>query len=252
VTIAFGSDMGVGPHGQNAREFGFMVEAGMRSREAIEAATVKRRQAARPFRRSRNDRVRQSADVIAVDSSPLDDVSVLQRAAFVMARGDVHPGVTSFPKLRLGWGVGLDQRDLGRLVCEIRFDVCRQPTERPTHHNWNRGLINTGEPAPKARHVRLKVPALHNVVQCSQPLVLIDGGKNEAQQCVEMVTEIFARNIALCAEVPNPRLARYLGAASTRFVRLTPLVGPCWLLPNNARNLVGVRRAHPPPSHHHI
>ena len=31
VMIAFGTDMGVGPHGQNAREFGFMVEAGMRS-----------------------------------------------------------------------------------------------------------------------------------------------------------------------------------------------------------------------------
>jgi imidazolonepropionase-like amidohydrolase len=40
VTIAFGTDMGVGPHGQNAREFGFMVEAGMGSREAIKAATV--------------------------------------------------------------------------------------------------------------------------------------------------------------------------------------------------------------------
>jgi hypothetical protein len=32
--------------------------------------------------------------VIAVDSSPLDDVSVLQRMAFVMARGDVYLGVT--------------------------------------------------------------------------------------------------------------------------------------------------------------
>jgi imidazolonepropionase-like amidohydrolase len=35
-----------------------------------------------------------SADVIAVDSSPLDDVSVLERVAFVMARGDVYLGVT--------------------------------------------------------------------------------------------------------------------------------------------------------------
>jgi imidazolonepropionase-like amidohydrolase len=35
-----------------------------------------------------------SADVIAVDSSPLDDVSVLQRVAFVMARGDVYLGAT--------------------------------------------------------------------------------------------------------------------------------------------------------------
>jgi imidazolonepropionase-like amidohydrolase len=94
VTIAFGTDMGVGPHGQNAREFGFMVEAGMRSREAIKAATVN---AAKLLDLS--DEVGtiasgKSADVIAVDSSPLDDVSVLQRMAFVMARGDVYLGVT--------------------------------------------------------------------------------------------------------------------------------------------------------------
>jgi imidazolonepropionase-like amidohydrolase len=90
VTIAFGTDMGVGPHGQNAREFGFLVEAGMRSGEAIKAATVT---AAKLLDLS--DEVGtiapgKSADVIAVNSSPLDNVSVLERAAFVMARGDVH------------------------------------------------------------------------------------------------------------------------------------------------------------------
>ena len=94
VTIAFGTDMGVGPHGQNAREFRYMVEAGMRSSEAIKAATVN---AAKLLDLS--DDVGtiasgKSADVIAVDSSPLDDVSVLQCVAFVMARGDVHLGVT--------------------------------------------------------------------------------------------------------------------------------------------------------------
>jgi imidazolonepropionase-like amidohydrolase len=88
--IAFGTDMGVGPHGQNAREFGYMVEAGMPSREAIKAATVN---AAKLLDLS--DEVGtiasgKSADVIAVDSSPLDDVSVLERVAFVMARGDVY------------------------------------------------------------------------------------------------------------------------------------------------------------------
>ena len=89
VQIAFGTDMGVGPHGQNAREFGFLVEAGMRSREAIKAATVN---AARLLDLA--DEVGtiapgKSADVIAVDASPLDDVSVLERVAFVMARSDV-------------------------------------------------------------------------------------------------------------------------------------------------------------------
>jgi imidazolonepropionase-like amidohydrolase len=90
AAIAFGTDMGVGPHGQNAREFGYMVEAGMPSREAIKAATVN---AAKLLDLS--DEVGtiapgKSADLIAVDSSPLDDVSVLERVTFVMARGDVY------------------------------------------------------------------------------------------------------------------------------------------------------------------
>jgi imidazolonepropionase-like amidohydrolase len=90
VTIAFGTDMGVGPHGQNAREFGYMVEAGMPSRDAIKAATIN---AAKLLDLS--DKVGtiasgKSADVIAADSSPLDDVSVLEHVSFVMARGDVY------------------------------------------------------------------------------------------------------------------------------------------------------------------
>src|SRR5580692_5504384 len=40
VKIAFGTDMGVGPHGQNAREFALMVDAGMSNADAIKAATV--------------------------------------------------------------------------------------------------------------------------------------------------------------------------------------------------------------------
>ena len=94
VTIAFGTDMGVGPHGQNAREFGFMVEAGMHSREAIKAATVNAAKLLDVSDEVGTIASGKSADVIAVDSSPLDDVSVLQRMAFVMARGDVYLGVT--------------------------------------------------------------------------------------------------------------------------------------------------------------
>jgi imidazolonepropionase-like amidohydrolase len=39
VKIAFGTDMGVGPHGDNAREFLYMVEAGMPAAFALQAAT---------------------------------------------------------------------------------------------------------------------------------------------------------------------------------------------------------------------
>ena len=94
MTIAFGTDMGVGPHGQNAREFGFMVAAGMLSREAIKAATVNAATLLDVSDEVGTIASGKSADVIAVDSSPLDDVSVLQRMAFVMERGDVYLGVT--------------------------------------------------------------------------------------------------------------------------------------------------------------
>jgi imidazolonepropionase-like amidohydrolase len=62
----------------------------MRSREAIKAATVN---AAKLLDLS--DEVGaiaqgKSADVIAVDSSPLDDVRALEQVAFVMTRGDVY------------------------------------------------------------------------------------------------------------------------------------------------------------------
>ena len=88
--IAFGTDMGVGPHGQNAREFGYMVEAGMPSREAIKAATVNAANLLDLSDEVGTIASGKSADVIAVDSSPLDDVSVLERVVFVIARGDVY------------------------------------------------------------------------------------------------------------------------------------------------------------------
>ncbi|MBE2210276.1 MAG: amidohydrolase family protein, partial [Xanthomonadaceae bacterium] len=40
VKIAFGTDMGVGPHGDNAREFVYMVEAGIPASYALQSATI--------------------------------------------------------------------------------------------------------------------------------------------------------------------------------------------------------------------
>jgi imidazolonepropionase-like amidohydrolase len=94
VTIAFGTDMGVGPHGQNAREFGFLVEAGMRAREAIKAATVNAAKLLDISDEVGMIAAGKSADLIAVESSPLDNISVLERVAFVMARGDIYSGAT--------------------------------------------------------------------------------------------------------------------------------------------------------------
>jgi imidazolonepropionase-like amidohydrolase len=87
VRIAFGTDTGVSPHGMNAREFQLLVEAGYTPLEAIQFATV-----AAADHLQLNDvagRIASgySADVIAVDGDPLQDVATLMNVRFVMARG---------------------------------------------------------------------------------------------------------------------------------------------------------------------
>jgi imidazolonepropionase-like amidohydrolase len=87
VRITFGTDMGVGPHGQNAREFALMVEAGMTSAAAIKAATADAAELLDIADVAGSLAPGKSADIIAVDGDPLDDVTELERVTFVMARG---------------------------------------------------------------------------------------------------------------------------------------------------------------------
>ncbi|KAA9133520.1 amidohydrolase family protein [Marinihelvus fidelis] len=90
VPIIFGTDSGVSPHGENAREFALMVAGGMAPMEAIQSATVTAAallgetgslgQVAPGFH----------ADIIAVDGDPLDDITELERVGFVMKGGVVY------------------------------------------------------------------------------------------------------------------------------------------------------------------
>jgi imidazolonepropionase-like amidohydrolase len=89
VTIAFGTDMGVGPHGQNAREFALMVECGMKPADTIKAATVTASKLLDIADEAGTIATGKSADIIAVDGNPLEDVQTLERVKFVMARGIV-------------------------------------------------------------------------------------------------------------------------------------------------------------------
>ncbi len=90
VKIAFGTDAGVFPHGDNAKEFAYMVEAGMPPLEAIRAATLS---AAELLDQSQNlGRIEPgySADLVAVVGNPLTDIATLQKMAFVMKDGVVY------------------------------------------------------------------------------------------------------------------------------------------------------------------
>jgi imidazolonepropionase-like amidohydrolase len=88
VPIAFGTDAGVYPHGDNAKEFAALVEAGMTPLETIRAATlnaadllgVTDRGVIAPGR---------LADLVAVPGNPLTDVKVLENVKFVMRGGKI-------------------------------------------------------------------------------------------------------------------------------------------------------------------
>lgn len=88
VRILFGTDSGVAPHGDNAKEFALMVKAGMSAAEAIRAATIdSARELDRPIGAIAPGL---DADIIAVAGDPLADVTALEQVSFVMRRGVVH------------------------------------------------------------------------------------------------------------------------------------------------------------------
>jgi imidazolonepropionase-like amidohydrolase len=89
VHMIFGTDGGVYPHGDNAKQFATMVTWGMTPLQAIQAATVT---AAEALGRSGDVgaiAVGRFGDLIAVAGDPLADVRVLQSVAFVMKGGEV-------------------------------------------------------------------------------------------------------------------------------------------------------------------
>jgi imidazolonepropionase-like amidohydrolase len=90
VTIAFGTDAGVSPHGDNALEFVYMVEAGMQPMEAIRSATMTAAELLGVEGDLGSIATGKLADIIAVDGNPLDDVSVLGDVKFVMKDGEIY------------------------------------------------------------------------------------------------------------------------------------------------------------------
>ena len=90
VKIAFGTDAGVYPHGDNAKQFHYMVKFGLTPAGAIRAATSS---AADLIDRSKDVGTLEAgkyADLIAVTANPLDKVEVLEHVSFVMKGGKVY------------------------------------------------------------------------------------------------------------------------------------------------------------------
>jgi len=90
VKMAFGSDGAVYPHGDNGKQFAYMVEYGMSPMQALQAATIRAADLlgwpedvgaiAPGF----------YADIIALDRNPLEDISAMENVRFVMKGGKVY------------------------------------------------------------------------------------------------------------------------------------------------------------------
>ena len=90
VKIAFGTDTGVSPHGDNAREFRYMVQGGMPALEAIRAATLEAATLLGEEDRLGLVEAGALADIVAVPEDPRDDITTMERVSFVMKDGVIY------------------------------------------------------------------------------------------------------------------------------------------------------------------
>jgi imidazolonepropionase-like amidohydrolase len=90
VKIGFGTDAGVYPHGENAKEFAVYVKMGMSPLDALKTGTVN---AAEVLGVSDRGIIAEGklADLVAVPGNPLNDITATERVSWVMQAGRVIP-----------------------------------------------------------------------------------------------------------------------------------------------------------------
>lgn len=86
--ITFGTDAGIFPHGENKKQFKYMVEWGMTPLQAIQAATIN---TAELFGVNDIGRIEEGyvADIVGTNGNPLDDITLLESVIFVMKEGEI-------------------------------------------------------------------------------------------------------------------------------------------------------------------
>lgn len=92
VNIAYGTDAGVYPHGENAKQFPYMVRYGMTPMQALQSATI---QSARLLRREStlgSIAPGKYADMVALACDPLVRIECTAEVQWVMKEGHLIPG----------------------------------------------------------------------------------------------------------------------------------------------------------------
>ena len=90
VGIAFGTDAGVFLHGNNGKEFGYMVEAGMPAIETIQSATVTNAKILERSEEIGQIKAGYLADIIATNDDPTENISTMENVVFVMKDGKIY------------------------------------------------------------------------------------------------------------------------------------------------------------------
>jgi imidazolonepropionase-like amidohydrolase len=90
VKIAFGTDAGVFPHGDNAKEFGYMVEGGMPAIEALLCAMQINANILGMGDKIGSVEAGKLADVVAVDENPVNNIQAMMNVTFVMKDGVIY------------------------------------------------------------------------------------------------------------------------------------------------------------------
>lgn len=90
VKIAFSTDQGVAPHGDNAKVFEYVVEAGMPPLEAIRVATLNGAMVKGLERDIGTLEVGKLVDIVAVPGDPSKEISVMSKMQFVMREGVIY------------------------------------------------------------------------------------------------------------------------------------------------------------------
>jgi|TARA_Y100000768_G_scaffold381426_1_gene360051 imidazolonepropionase-like amidohydrolase len=90
VKIAFGTDVGVQPHGTNWKEFVYMNQYGMPAIETIVVATIETAKLLGESDTLGSISVGKIADIIAISGNPLEDMNDMQNVEFVMKNGKVY------------------------------------------------------------------------------------------------------------------------------------------------------------------
>lgn len=90
VPMGFGTDAGVFPHGKNAIEFGYLLEAGIPVKESLRQATLVNARLLGMENELGQLNKDFLADLVAVNDNPMDNVKTLENVVFVMKEGEVY------------------------------------------------------------------------------------------------------------------------------------------------------------------